>query len=113
MSGCRRHAGGGFRRASGGHFGPPAGRCAAYHIESVKRGIPDRALCAARAWAILPACASALWPARTPKTASTPGNRARAFERTQAPERAAIQRSNGCVTVPRIRPWGQTDAENA
>lgn len=86
---------------------------AAYHIESVKRGIPDRALCVARAWAMLPPCASAFGPARTPKTAFTPGNRASAFERTQAPGRAANQRSNGFVSVSGSGSRGQNDAENA
>ncbi|BAG43851.1 conserved hypothetical protein [Burkholderia multivorans ATCC 17616] len=92
--------------------GPARGRCAAYHIATVKPGIRDRALCAARASAILPPCASADGRRRTPKTASTPGNRARAFERTQAPERAATQRSNGFVSAP-ASGRGQTDAENA
>lgn len=54
-----------------------------------------------------------LEPARTPKTAFTPGNRASAFERTQAPGRAANQRSNGFVTASGSGSRGQNDAENA
>jgi len=112
MSGCRRYAGYRFRRAFRVF---PAFR-------RVVRGVPyrnrearysgSRIVCGA-CLGDPPAVRVGLWPARTPKTASTPGNRARAFERTQAPERAAIQRSNGCVTASRISAWRQTDAENA
>ncbi|RQR45508.1 hypothetical protein DIE04_18825 [Burkholderia sp. Bp8994] len=94
MNRCRRREK--TRRAAPG--GPLHGP-RAYHIETVKRSIRRRALCGARASAILPPCASARRPGRTPKTASTPGNRARAFERTQAPGRAANQRSNGFATA--------------
>ncbi|BBA42488.1 hypothetical protein BCCH1_49660 [Burkholderia contaminans] len=109
MSGCRRPAGYGSRRAfraSGGAL-----RGVPYRNREARYS-GSRIVCGARL-GDPPAVRVGLWPARTPKTASTPGNRARAFERTRAPERAAIQRSNGCVTVPRIHPWGQTDAENA
>ncbi|PRF97407.1 hypothetical protein C6Q14_28080 [Burkholderia ambifaria] len=109
MNRCRRHAGSGPRPAIRGRRAP----CAAYHIETVKRGIRVRALCAARAWAMLPPCVSGREPARTPKTACTPGNRASAFERTQAPGRAANQRSNGFVNVTGSGSRRQNDAENA
>ncbi|HEF4757242.1 hypothetical protein KTF24_14180 [Burkholderia multivorans] len=108
MTGCRRLAGAARRARVRPAAGPLRGvpyrdREARYSSSRIVRGarIGDP-----------PAVRVGDGRRRTPKTASTPGNRARAFERTQAPERAATQRSNGFVSAP-ASGRGYTDAENA